>query len=154
MKLTTDRCLIRNLTMEDAEDLYYVLSDERVMAYVEPAFDMERTKDFIQTAGLCEPPLIYAIVWKKTGKVIGHVIFHAYEPYDYEIGWIIGRDHWGLGIADEVTKELIKYAGVSGISSCIIECDMEQEASKRIALKNGFVYKGKRGNLELYQLVL
>ncbi|MCM1193923.1 MAG: GNAT family N-acetyltransferase [Butyrivibrio sp.] len=154
MKLTTDRCLIRNLTMEDAEDLYYVLSDERVMAYIEPAFDMERTKDFIRTAGLCEPPLVYAIVWKRTGKVIGHVIFHAYEPCDYEIGWIINRDYWGQGIADEVTKELIKYAKASGISSCIIECDTEQEASKHIALKNGFIYKGKRGKLEYYQLIL
>ena len=154
MELITERCIIRNLNTEDADDLYNVLSDVRVMRYIESAFNMEMTKDFIQTAGLCEPPLVYAIVWKLTGKVIGHAIFHSYEQSDYEIGWIINRNYWGIGIADEVTKELIEYARYLGIGSCIIECDAKQIASKNIAIKNGFVYEGKIDNLERYRLVL
>lgn len=154
MELITEKCLIRNLHMEDADDLYKVLSDEEVMTYIEVAFDMDKTKDFIRVAGLCEPPLVYAIVWRKTGKVIGHAIFHSYEQNDYEIGWIINRDYWRLGIADEVTKGLIKYAKLLGVHSCIIECDAKQAASKHIAIKNGFVYEGESDNLELYRLVL
>ena len=154
MELITERCLIRNLNMEDADDLYTVLSDERVMTYIESVFDMERTQIFIQTAGMCEPPSVYAIVWKRTGKVIGHAIFHPYEQSDYEIGWILNRDYWGIGIADEVTKELIKYARYLGVDSCIIECDAEQTASKHIAIKNGFAYEGESDNLELYRLEL
>ena len=154
MELTTERCLIRNMLMKDAEDLYQVLSDERVMMYVEQPFDMERTKNFIQSAGLCEPPLVYAIVWRMTGKVIGHAIFHSYEKNDYEIGWILNKDYWGMGIADEVTKGLINSARDLGVESCIIECDERQIASQKIAIKNGFAYEGRSDNLERYRLVL
>lgn len=153
MELTTDRCLIRNMKMTDIDDLYQVYSDERVMMYIEPVFDMQRTKDFIQVTGLCETPLVYAIIWKITGRVIGHVIFHPYERNDYEIGWILNKDYWGMGIADEVTKELINYARHLGVESCVIECDAEQIVSKKIAIKNGFAYECKEGNLERYRLV-
>lgn len=52
MDLTTERCHIRNFSMEDVDDLYEVLSDEDVMMYVEGAFDRERTKEFIRVAGM------------------------------------------------------------------------------------------------------
>lgn len=154
MELITERCLIRNLNMEDADELYQALSDESVMRYIEPVFDMGKTKEFIQSAGMCEPPLVYAIVWKQSGRVIGHAIFHVCEQSDYEIGWILNKNYWGMGIADEVTKKLVEYARYLGADSCIIECDTEQTASRRIALKNGFVYEGKSDNLECYRLAL
>ncbi|MBQ2705172.1 MAG: GNAT family N-acetyltransferase [Agathobacter sp.] len=154
MELTTERCLIRNMKIEDADDLYQVLSDESVMQYIEPVFDKQRTKDFIHEAGLCEMPLVYAIVWKITGRVIGHVIFHFYEKNDYELGWILNKDYWGMGIADEVTKELINYARYLGIECCVIECDAEQSVSKQIAIQNGFLYEDKTDNLERYRLRL
>ena len=75
MELTTERCFIRDMKMKDADDLHQVLSDASVMMYIEHVFDMERTRCFIQSAGLCEPPLVYAIVWKMTGEVIGHASF-------------------------------------------------------------------------------
>lgn len=86
MNLVTERCCIRNFCKEDIDDLYEVLSEQEVMIYIESAFDRARTKEFIQAAGMCEPPLVYAVVWKLTGKVIGHVIFHPYEEVAYEIG--------------------------------------------------------------------
>lgn len=154
MELTTDRCHIRNMKITDVDDLYQVYSDELVMMYMEPVFDMQRTKEFIQEAGLCEPPLVYAIVWNITGRVIGHVIFHSYEKNDYEIGWILNKDYWGMGIADEVTKALINYARHLGVESCVIECDTKQSVSKNIAIKNRFLYERKEDNLERYRLVL
>ena len=154
MDLITERCHIRNFSMEDVDDLYEVLSDKDVMIHIESAFDRERTKEFIRVAGMCEPPLVYAIVWKLTGKVIGHAIFHRHEENDYEIGWILNKEYWGWGIADEITKELIRYARYLGISSCIIESDTKQNASKTIALKNGFIYEGVIDNLERYRLIL
>lgn len=84
---------------------------------------------------MCKPPLVYAIVWKITGKVIGHVIFHPYEKNDYEIGWILNKDYWGMGIADEVTKELIKHAkqlGAESVSSNVIR---DKAPAKRLQPK-------------------
>ena len=63
--------------------MYEVLSDAEVMKYIEPVFDMEKTTDFIKNAGLCEPPLVYAVEILETERVIGHLIFHSYEKNDY-----------------------------------------------------------------------
>lgn len=154
MELATKRCLIRNMKPEDVHDLYQVLSDEAVMKYIEPAFDTEKTKNFIHSAGLCDPPLVYAIVWKATGTVIGHAIFHVYEQSDYELGWVLHRDYWGMGIAGEVTEVLLGYAKHLGAMSCVIECDTQQAVSKRIAIRNGFIHEGTFENLERYRLEL
>lgn len=154
MELITERCIIRNLCIDDAEDLYSVLSDEDVMRYIEPVFDMGKTLQFIQEAGLCNPPLVYAVVWKDSNKVIGHIIFHPFEQHTYELGWILNKDYWRKGIADEITKAMVKYARHSGVKTCIIECDSKQIASKIIAEKNGFVSECSIDNLERYRLTL
>lgn len=153
MNIETSRCIIRKFTLDDAADLYKTLSDEKVMEYIEPAFDMERVKKFIEGAGLCEPSLVYALVWKESNEVIGHVIFHLCEAGSYEIGWIIRREYWGKGIAGEVTASLVEYVKtLDGIHSCVIECDPEQAASKRIALKYGFTYEGEEDDCDVYRL--
>ena len=154
MILDTPRCLIRQFTTDDTVDLYKILSDGDVMAYIEPPFTEEQTLDFIKTVGLCDPPLVYALIWKETDMVIGHVIFHEYAKGSYEIGWIISKAFWGQGIASEVTEALIKYAKKLRIPYCIIECDPEQTASIRIAQKYGFVYQGKADNCVVYRLML
>lgn len=152
MNLETKRCIIRKFTMDDIDDLYETLSDEKVMEYIEPAFDREQTKEFIEEAGLCVPPLVYALEWKESKKVIGQVIYHQYEEDSYEIGWIINRAYWGRKIADEVTKALLEHAKRNGLNSCIIECDVEQMVSKHIALKNGFTYEGEEDGCDVYRL--
>ncbi len=153
MRIETFRCIVRNFTMDDAADLYKTLSDEKVMEYIEPAYDMGRVKEFIKEAGLCEPPLVFALVWKENGEVIGQVIFHPYEEDSYEIGWIICREYWGKGIAGEITDSLVEYTKSSeGIHSIVIECAPEQAASKRIALKNGFTYEGEDDGCDIYRL--
>ena len=140
--------------MKDADDLCVVLSDAEVMKYIEPAFDPERTKAFIRETGLCVPPLVYAVVWRETGRVIGHAVFHPYDGNSYEIGWILNRKCWGMGIADELTKALVGQARDMNAAGCVIECDTRQEASRRIALKNGFSHEGISDGLEVYRLML
>lgn len=154
LRIDTERCVVRRFVMEDVNDLYQVLSNAEVMQYIEPPFDWEQTKEFIQDAGLCESPRVYALEWKVTGKVIGHVIFHLYEEDSYEIGWILDRNYWGKGIANEITKALVEYAREKEVKSCVIECDAEQEASKQIALKNGFIYEGEDDGCEVYRRML
>ena len=68
MDLVTERCHIRDFSMDDIEDLYEVLSDEIVMRYIESPFNKEQTKEFIREAGMCETPLVYAVVWSYQGK--------------------------------------------------------------------------------------
>lgn len=152
--LETSRCIVRNFEYGDTEELYTTLSDKAVMEYIEPPFTLEQTREFIEEAGLCSPPLVYALVWKETNRVIGHIIYHLYEEDSYEIGWIINKDYWNLGIATEITKELIHQTRLTEAASCVIECDPDQQSSKRIALKNGFIYEGEDDGCEVYRLKL
>lgn len=154
MLLTTKRCVIRNFAKSDAAQLYEVLSDPQVMEYIEPPFTMEQTENFIETAGLCEPPLVYALLWKETGHVIGHVIFHRHEENSFEIGWIIHRDYWRRCIAGEVTGALIQHAKNAGARSCVIECDPQQAVTSQIARKHGFLYEGHEDGCDIYRLIL
>jgi len=41
-----------------------------------------------------------------------------------------------------------------GLKYLVIECDPNQEASKKIALKSGFCYSGRLDNLDVYRLKL
>ncbi len=152
--IATKRCILRKMSCDDAQDLYSVLSDGEVMKYIEPPFDMDKTLEFIKTAGLCDPPLVLAVEWKETGRVIGHAVFHPYDKSFYEIGWILHRDYWGKGIAQELTAALTARAGELKAVGCVIECDLRQTASGRIALKNGFAYEGHSGGLDIYRKYL
>lgn len=152
--IVTKRCILRKMSYEDAQDLHSVLSDSEVMKYIEPPFDMDKTLEFIKTAGLCDPPLVLAVEWKETGRVIGHAVFHPYDKSFYEIGWILHRDYWGKGIAGEITCALIARAGELKAVGCVIEFDPRQTASERIAVKNGFTYEGHSGGLDIYKKYL
>ena len=44
--IVTKRCILRRMSLEDAQDLYSVLSDGEVMKYIEPPFDMDKTLGF------------------------------------------------------------------------------------------------------------
>ena len=68
MRIETDRLLVRRLTENDADALFAVLFDPEVMRYLEAPFSLEQTQVFIREAGLCDPPLVYAVIWK--GKAL------------------------------------------------------------------------------------
>lgn len=150
MLLQTGHCLIRQFVPEDADALHALLADADVMRYIEPVYSRKQAETFLREAGLCQPPLVYALVWQETDEFIGQVIFHPYEGNLYEIGWLLHPAFWGKGIATEVTRALTAYAIRLGADGCVMECDPRQEATKRIAHKCGFVPEGLRDGLCLF----
>lgn len=143
MKLT-----IRLMTKHDLDPLHDLLSDSRVMHYLEPVYSREKTEDFLMNAGLSDPPLIYAV--DKDGRFIGYVIFHDYDEDSIEIGWVLHPDHWRKGYAAYLTKLLMEKALSLG-KQVVIECSPEQEVTKHIACKNGFEYEGLIDGLDVFR---
>ncbi len=86
---------IRRLRPSDAEALYRILSDRQVMRYLEPPYDRLQTEQFLREAGLAEPPLVYGT--EEDGRLLGYVIYHAYDPDSMELGWVLSPDCWGKG---------------------------------------------------------
>ena len=97
--METPRLRIRTLRAEDAEALYAVLSDPAVMRFIEAPFTLRQTADFIARVNAASPPLARAVIWKESGILIGHLIYHPYDSGSWELGWILHREFWGRGIA-------------------------------------------------------
>ena len=142
---------IRRLRPSDAEALYRILSDRQVMRYLEPPYDRLQTEQFLREAGLAEPPLVYGT--EEDGRLLGYVIYHAYDPDSMELGWVLARNEWGKGYAGTLNKMLIEQARKAGMDA-VIECSPEQAATKAIAEKHGFTYCGRDSGCEVYRLKL
>ena len=135
--LETKRYLVDRLTQADAPRLGEILGDSRVMEHLETPFSRDRVDWFLQEAALCPIPMVYA-VREKQGRLIGHVIFHLYDDSGaYEIGWVLDRAVWGQGCASELTEAM--------------ECDPAQGATRHLAEKFGFSFRGTDDGLEVYR---
>lgn len=107
--LKTPRLYLREFAPGDAGDLHEILSDAETMRFSEPPYSFEKTQRFLtefcigQKGGL-------AAVQKQSGKVIGYLLFKAYEPDVYELGWFFHRAYWRRGYAYEACSHLIGHA--------------------------------------------
>lgn len=153
LNIDTKRCRIRQFKQSDVDELYLILSNPKVMEYIEAPFTLEDTKDFLNKNALSYLPRVLALEYKQNKKLIGHIIFHEYDEGSYEIGFILSQNYWGQGIADEITKSLIDYAKTINIHSLIIECDKRQLATQKIATNNNFKLISSE-NLLVYELFL
>ena len=140
--------VIRKMTESDLEQLYRLLSDQRVMEYIEAPYTREKTEQFLQRAGLAEVPLIYAA--EKDGEFIGYVIYHDYDKDSVEIGWILYPECWGKGYASALTEMMIEKTSFSG-KQAVIECSPMQQITKHIAKKYGFAYEGRIDHCDVFR---
>ena len=147
--MITERLKIRKFTNNDLTELYNLLSDEDVMEFIEPPFSWEKSANFLNSAALIEPPLIYAVE-DFNQKFIGYVIFHEYDNDSIELGWVLNKRDWGKGYANELTKAFIKRSSKIG-KNLIIECDPNQKISKRIAMKNDFEFLGESNGCSVFK---
>ena len=84
IRIETERLLVRPLRAEDGEALYAVLSDAEVMRYVEAPFSRRQTAEFIGRVRASEPTPVFAVVWKGTDTLIGHLIYHPFDGESWE----------------------------------------------------------------------
>ena len=152
MDLKTKRLLIRELTMADVDALHAIVSDNEVMRFIEPPYTRQQTAAFITENERSEVPLVYGLEALETGELIGHVIWHPFDSEAYELGWILGREHWGKGYAREVTEALLA-AAKKELRDVVIQCAPEQASTRHIAEAFGFFFLGVENGLCMYRFV-
>ena len=119
------------------------------MRYPEPPYDRERAADLLRTAGLSQPPLLYAA--EEDGKFLGYVIFHRYGEADaVELGWVLRRSAWGRGYAGRLTALLLS-AAKGKYAQAVIECATGRRASARVAEKLGFREEGMADGCQVFR---
>jgi RimJ/RimL family protein N-acetyltransferase len=85
-----------------------------------------------------EKECCWAIAERRSNRLIGMIglIFHPEEPY--ELGYWLGRPHWGQGFATEAVQALAQTLG----GPLVAYVFPENVASSRVLEKAGFGYAG------------
>ncbi len=107
--IETPRMVIRDFLPEDAADLYDILGDGETMEKCEPAYDLEKTKEFLASFCIGRKGAV-AAVHKDSGRVIGYILFKEAVEGVWEMGWIYNRRFWRQGYAHEACKAVIDHA--------------------------------------------
>lgn len=148
--LETERCFIREMSAQDMDALYDILTDEEVARYL-PAKagsreeELEKLVSYVNHAYAFFEYGYWGVFAKKTGELIGRAGFKE-GSYPLEIGYVIKRSEWGKGLATEVVQELLDYAQEElACSQVYANIDERNMASLRVAQKCGLICNRLRG---------
>jgi ribosomal-protein-alanine N-acetyltransferase len=154
--LYTERLTLRKMELEDADVLCQYWSDPEVTKYmnIAPFTDVSQARDMIQMINdlsLEGQANRFSIIAKETGEVIGTCGFNMIDQENgrAEIGYDLGRNHWGKGFASEAVKKLIDY-GFTSLNLNRIEAKVEPENTPSIKLLNSLSFQ-KEGLLREYE---
>ena len=114
--LTTERLLLRQLSMDDAADILLLRSDERVNEFLDRAktTTLEEARDFIQKimTGVENNETVYwAIALKENNSLIGTICLWniVKEKHLAEIGYELMPPFQGRGLMQEAVSSIIGY---------------------------------------------
>lgn len=147
-ELKTKRLLLRRITMDDAEEVFFLRSDERVIRYVnkEPAATIKEAQDWIQriTENIdANEAIVWGITLKDDpGKLIGNICYWKLRKEDdrAEIGYVLNPQYWRKGIMKEALLEVIAYGfNTLRLHSMDAWINAENTASAAILEAVGFV---------------
>ncbi|MBN2281770.1 MAG: GNAT family N-acetyltransferase [Candidatus Marinimicrobia bacterium] len=143
----TQRLLLRRFRLSDAERLFEIRSNFRVMRYMDtfPEPNIQAIRHKIQEMNLAfdlKLGLNWAIMDKQSDKMIGYFGIWRIEWDNCrgEIGYSLDPDYWGNGYMSEVFQTIIPF-GFRQLNLHSMEANINphNESSRKILLKHGFV---------------
>lgn len=144
----TDRCIIRELSLEDLDALFELYADEEMIRFTENLYPYEEEQEF-QSAYINNMYRFYGYgMWlifsKETDELIGRAGLEHREyngEIELELGYLIGRKYQKQGYATEVCQKILRIAkSMTDFSriNCLI--DAENVSSARLAEKLHFTH--------------
>ena len=156
MKIETPRLIIRPFQEKDADALYRIKTDPRVMEYCPDFLDVDAKRedmpDYIRTFRKLEKDgdfdtwRCHAIENKVTGEVMGAITFCKQNMlHEYDMGWMMIGEYTGKGYASEAAEAFAEYfCRKHGVDYLTAVMDVDNPASRRTAEKSGFRLFEKR----------
>jgi RimJ/RimL family protein N-acetyltransferase len=147
-ELTTERLKLRQLCEADLDAYAAIVADPEVMRYIGDGKPLERHDAWRNIAAISGHWALrgyglWALEEKATGKLLGRagLLFPEGWPM-IEVGWALGREHWGKGYAIEAARAALQAAfdgGAPEVCSLILA---ENARSIRVAERLGMTCGG------------
>lgn len=148
IELRGKRCIARPFLATDAASVAFVANDRRIWLQLRDIFPhpygLADAEAWISRVGPLEPPHALAIVVEK--RAVGGV---GIEPMtdvnrrSAEIGYWLGTEYWGRGIATEAVTLVSDWAfGAHHLLRIFAQPFTSNVASRRVLEKAGYVLEG------------
>lgn len=148
--LETPRLYLRKMLKKDSADMYEYACRSDVTEYLlwEPhSSEMYTYKylSYIQSRYRAGDFYDWAIIWRESDKMIGTCGFTRLnvESNSAEIGYVLNPAYWGIGLAPEAVRAVMKF-GFWQLRLHRIEARymVGNERSRRVMEKVGMTYEG------------
>ncbi|MGR6543811.1 bis(5'-nucleosyl)-tetraphosphatase (symmetrical) YqeK [Paenibacillus tundrae] len=149
-ELETERFILRQITHDDAKDIFQTFSLDEVTKYydVESFTNIEQAEQLIQTWHQRfenKQAIRWGIALKSDNRVVGTCGFHGWVKNHHKaaIGYELTPQFWRQGVMTEVLGKIMEY-GFDTLELNRIEAFVEPEnvGSRRVLEKVGFQAEG------------
>jgi RimJ/RimL family protein N-acetyltransferase len=148
--LHTDRLILRGFTPDDFEPFATIVSDPEVVRFLDDGAPISREECWRGIAVFLGHWHLRGYGWwaveeRDTGRFLGRIGLYNPEGWPgIEVGWLLGREVWGRGLATEGAKAALTFAfDVVGADHVISLIDPRNTRSIRVAEKIGARYEGE-----------
>ena len=139
--------MLRQLTIADAAEVFFLRSDETVMKYIERprAESIDDAIHFINMVNLSAEEnngINWGITLKGEKQLIGYLGYYRMRPEHHraEVGYALHPHRQGKGIASEALAAVLEYGfRVMKLHSVEANVNPENTASIKLLERNGFV---------------
>ena len=155
IQLHTERFLISDLTLDDFTEHHTLLSDERVMRYlqdIKTSSISESKENLIKAVeeSLSSNRKLYflKIEDKNSKEFIGEIGYTVIEETPFgkmvHLGYFIKEKYWGKGYTTEALQRIIEFAFCeNNVYRISTGCVKENAGSEKVMQKCGFTKEGE-----------
>lgn len=140
----SERLLLRPPWPEDWKQVLGGIADEGVVRNLARApwpYEPQDARDFVQLPIAPMYPR-FLIARADNAQLVGCIGIDPHEG-DVELGYWIGRQHWGQGYATEAGRAVLDVAQMLGHRRIVASHFLDNPASGRVLRKLGFVPTGR-----------
>jgi [ribosomal protein S5]-alanine N-acetyltransferase len=144
--LETERLRLRPLTIDDAAALHEIYSDEALMTWWShpPHSEIAQTRERVALNLAAEDWRSWAITVRGDDRAIGTCASHEKRQGKVtEIGYALGRSHWGHGYAREAVSAVIDRLFDEGQRRVFADTDPQNSASIALLETLGFTREAR-----------
>lgn len=148
--ISTERLLLRRMTMKDAQDIFEYSRDPLVAQHV--LWDAQRhiseAKEYVRYMNRRyrdDLPSSWGIIDKASGRLVGTIgyMMHSEENASVELGYSLARWVWGKGYATEALRAVIDYTfETMDVNRIEAQHEIDNPASGRVMEKCGMIKEG------------